>query len=218
MKQVYCISGFAADRRVFSGIDFRGHSVHFVDWIVPVPDESIEAYAARLRAAILHDAPVLLGLSFGGMMCIEIAKLIPTEKVIIVSSVKTRHELPRWMPVTGRLQLDRLLPLKSFELIKPIEDYNLGLEGPEERTLVEEYRDRLDPVYANWAIPQILNWENEWVPGNIVHIHGKKDHIFPIRRIHADHVVEDGGHFMIMNRAASINPTLRRILDNGRAA
>ena len=31
--------------------------------------------------------PILIGLSFGGMMCIEIAKLIPVEKVILISSI-----------------------------------------------------------------------------------------------------------------------------------
>ncbi len=213
MKSIFCISGFGADHRVFSRLDLGTHQVHYLDWLIPIPQEPIGQYAQRMSAAIKTENPVILGLSFGGMMAIEIAKLISAEKIILISSIKTRQELPGWMKWAGKLRLDEFLPLKSFPLIEPLENRNLGIETEEERQMVSAYRKKVDPRYTSWAVHEILHWKNTWIPENLVHIHGGKDHIFPIRKIRADFVIEDGGHFMIMNRAEKINPILSKILD-----
>jgi len=54
-----------------------------------------------MREKITEPDPVLIGLSFGGIMCTEIAKQIPVEKIIIISSIKHSGELPFWMKVTA---------------------------------------------------------------------------------------------------------------------
>lgn len=212
MKHIYCISGFGADERVFSKLNFTGNEVHFISWIDPLKNETIEGYAMRMCEQIQYNDPILLGLSFGGIMCIEIAKIIATHKVILISSIKTFHEMPMWMRFTRKLKLDKIFPLKTFWFIEPIENYNLGIENDDELKLVKEYRRNIGRQYTNWATHQILNWKNEWTPKNIKHIHGSKDHIFPIRNIKADYIVNDGGHFMIMNRSGEITEIISRLL------
>ena len=213
MKHIYCISGFGADGRVFSKLNFVNTDVHFIPWFNPLKKETIEAYAKRMSAQIHHKDPILFGLSFGGIMCIEIAKIISTGKVIIISSIKSFHEMPLWMKLTGKLQLDKIVPLKTFKFIEPLENFNLGIENNEELKLVSEYRKTIGQQYTNWATHQILNWKNEWQPKNMVHIHGGKDHIFPLKNIKADYVIPDGGHFMIMNRYQKVNNILEEILN-----
>src|SRR6185312_11284822 len=97
MKHIYVISGFGADERVFSKLDFGDNDVHFIQWQVPEKDETLASYAERLAKEIVYPNPILIGLSFGGMMAIEIAKLIPIEKVILISSIRDRYELPLLM-------------------------------------------------------------------------------------------------------------------------
>ncbi|KAA9034635.1 alpha/beta hydrolase [Ginsengibacter hankyongi] len=213
MKHIYCISGFGADGRVFSKLNFANTDVHFIPWFNPLKKETIEAYAKRMSAQIHHKDPILFGLSFGGIMCIEIAKIISTGKVIIISSIKSFHEMPLWMKLTGKLQLDKIVPLKTFKFIEPLENFNLGIENNEELKLVSEYRKTIGQQYTNWATHQILNWKNEWQPKTMVHIHGGKDHIFPLKNIKADYVIPDGGHFMIMNRSQKVNNILEEILN-----
>ena len=120
--------------------------------------------------------------------------------------------MPLWMRLTGKLKFDKVVPLKTFKLIEPIENYNLGIENKEELKLVQEYRAKISQQYTNWATHQIVNWKNEWIPENLAHIHGGRDHIFPIRNIRADYVIPDGGHFMIMNRATEVNTFIKKIL------
>ncbi len=212
MKNIYCISGFGADERVFSKLNFEDNHVHFIPWLLPEKKERIADYAKRMAEKIEHENPVLLGLSFGGMMCIEVAKFIRTQKVILISSIKSLHEVPLWMKLAGKTQLNKIFPLRSFRLFEPIQNYNLGIENKTELNLVREFRKNIGQQYTNWAANEILNWKNTWQPGNLFHIHGTKDHMFPIRNIKTKYIVPGGGHFMVMNRAEKVNEVLGTIL------
>lgn len=211
MKHIYCISGFGADERVFSRLEFGDNAVHFISWIIPFKNESIEGYAKRMSEKIQDENPVLIGLSFGGMICIEIARFIKTNKVIIISSIKSFHEIPLWMRISAKLNLDKIIPLKPFRILEPIENYHLGIENKDELSLAREYRKNIGRQYTNWAIHQIINWKNDWQPENLTHIHGGKDRMLPIKYLKADYIIPDGGHFMIMNRSEKVNEYLAHV-------
>lgn len=213
MKNIYCISGFGADERVFAKLDFGDNYVHFIQWEIPEKNETISSYAKKLQQKINHSNPVLLGLSFGGMMAIEIAKLIPVEMVILISSIRDRYELPFFMKLTAALQLDKIIPLKPYRILEPIENYNLGVETEAEKQLLREYRKNIRQDYTDFAIHEIVNWKNEYSPENLIHIHGDKDHIFPIKYIkRPTHVIRGGGHLLPMNNANEVNKILKKIL------
>ena len=63
-----------------------------------------------------------------------------------------------------------------------------------------------------WAVDAILHWENEQLPDGLVHIHGAKDMPFPVKYLKPTHLIPDGGHFMVLNRAEEINRILAAIL------
>jgi pimeloyl-ACP methyl ester carboxylesterase len=212
MNHIYCISGLGADEKVFSKFEFRGHEIHFIKWNIPEKNETMNSYAKKLSGQIHHDNPILIGLSFGGIMCIEIARIVPVQMIILISSIKSYREMPYWMRLSGKLKLDKIFPLRSFKLIEPLENYNLGLESREEREMVNAYRRNIDRQYCEWAINKMLNWNNDWKPQNLFHIHGANDRIFPIKKIKADHIIPNAGHFMIMNRAAQVNDQINAIL------
>lgn len=218
MRHVYCISGLGADERIFCKLQVPDSTFHFIRWEQPQFSESISNYAARLCKQIQHDHPVLLGVSFGGMMAIEIAKVLPVEKVVLISSVKSLHELPRWMKICGRFKFDKMLPSKPLHTIRPlkalrpVQNYFLGTESEEEKLIANQFRDSVDPVYLRWSINQVLNWQNKWQPQTIYHLHGEKDHIFPLKHVRPTHIVPNAGHFMVMNKCREISEILRKIL------
>ena len=214
MEHLYCISGFGADERMFAKLKVPNYQLHHIQWLVPLKKESLKNYAQRMADQIRHKSPVLLGLSFGGIMSIEIAKLLETKAVIIISSVKQTREMPSWMRLAGALKLHRIFPLRSSWLTRPIQNYNLGLSSTEEKALVYSYRKHVDQSYVNWAINTILTWNNVWKPKNLYHIHGTGDRIFPASRVKANTMILKGGHLMILNRAAEINSALNQYLQN----
>ena len=179
---------------------------------MPEPDETIQHYTERMRAGIVEENPILMGLSFGGMICTEIAKQIPVSKIIIISSIKSSKELPWWMKTAATLKLNKIVPLKSTRLTQPIQNKMLGIQSEEEKTLVASLRQEVDLPYTNWAVNQAINWKSEWQHHNIHHIHGDNDHMFPIKNIKADYTIKDGGHFMIMNRATEVSTCINDIL------
>src|SRR5690349_17938311 len=140
MKTIYCISGLAADERAFSCLKFEGYKVVCLPWLTPLPNESIRAYATRMSKAITTEDPILIGLSFGGMMAIEISKLIAVEKVILISSIKSRRELPGWMKAAGLLGLNKIFPMKSYKITEPLQNRFIGVTTPDEKEMVNHYR------------------------------------------------------------------------------
>ena len=218
MHHVYCISGLGADERIFCKLQVPGSTFHFVKWLQPEPEEAISDYASRLSKQVVHDCPVLLGVSFGGMMAIEIAKILPVEKVVLISSIKSSHELPAWMRIFGRYKFDRMLPgkplhtIRPLRALRPIQNYFLGTKSEEEKAIANHFRDNVDPLYLRWSINKVLNWRNDWKPETIYHLHGDDDHIFPLKYVHPTHVIPKAGHFMIMNKCHEISGILQKIL------
>lgn len=213
MKKIYCISGLGADEKAFARIKVPGYQLEFIQWLTPKANEPIEAYAKRMSATIKEENPILMGLSFGGIMCIEIAELIKVDKVILVSSVPTYKQLPLWMRTAGRFKLNKLIPIRSAStFMQPIQDYHIGATTKEEKEIVRQYRKMVSPDYLHWSINAILNWKNEWKPKALFHIHGDADRIFPIKNVKPDHIVKGGTHFMIFTKAREINEWLTKIL------
>jgi pimeloyl-ACP methyl ester carboxylesterase len=184
----------------------------YLPWILPIKEEPIEQYAKRMSEGITDQNPILMGLSFGGMISIEIAKLIAVDKVILISSIKSADELPGWMKRSGKLNLNRLFPMRSFPILEPFENFFLGVTQPDEKAMVRSYRKNAPQLYTNWAINEVLHWRNTWHPPVVFHIHGDKDKMFPIKKVTPTHIVKGGGHFMIMNKAAEISRFINAII------
>ena len=211
-KPIYCISGLGADEKIFTHLRIKGYELRYIPWIRPHKKERIEGYAKRMSEHIKEKSAVLLGVSFGGMMGIEIAKQMPLHKLIIVSSIKSTIEMPRWMKTVGTLKLHKLLPTRLHRYTEKIDNVRLGVSTKEEKEMVRAYRKNADLVFVDWAIHEILNWKNAWQPENIIHIHGDRDRIFPVKKIHPTFIIKDGTHMMIYNRAREISEYIQKEL------
>lgn len=213
MEIIYCISGLGADERAFSKLKIEGYQLTVIKWLIPLYRETLQDYALRMRQSIKEDNPILMGLSFGGMLCTEIAKQIPVKKIIIISSVKSSNELPFWMKTVAKLKINKVLPMQSTWLTQPIQNKILGVKSKDEKKLVASLRRAADLTYTNWAVNQAINWNNIWKHPHIFHIHGDNDHMFPIKNIKPDYTIKRGGHFMIMNRATEVSECINNVLN-----
>lgn len=212
MKHVYCIPGLASDEKVFSKLDFGDASVHHLSWKVPLGHETLEEYAALLATDIRHERPVLVGLSFGGIMAVEISKIIPVAQVILLASIKTKIEKPFYFKLSATMGLHKLVPARPPAFMDRFRNYHLGVSSKGQNQLITGYRRQANPRYVKWAIDRIIHWKNETVPENLVHIHGDKDHIFPIKYVRPDYVIKGGGHLFLMNQWKETNAVLSKYL------
>ena len=172
--------GMAANPKIFDFISLpKNFIIHYLEWEIPDINESLKDYSSRFLNKIKGENIVLIGVSFGGIIIQEISKLINPIKIIIISSVKSKNELPLIM------QLSRKTKAYKFFNVKWINDFEslaLFVFGPIVKNRIELYRKYLsvrDEHYLRWCIDKIINWDNEKVPKNLIHIHGSLDLVFP---------------------------------------
>ena len=209
MKNVYIFSGLGADKRVFQKMDFSEYNATFVDWILPNKTENIETYAKKLTKQIKHEKPILIGLSFGGIIATEIAKIIETEKIILIASAKTKFEIPNYFRIAGKLKLHKLLPAKLMKMPNVFSFWFFGTENRNEKKILSEILKDTNENFLKWAIDKIVTWKNEIEHKNLIHIHGTADRILPISFVNCQIKVENGGHFMTLNKAKELNEIVK---------
>lgn len=210
MRDIYLLSGLGADKRVFNFIDLSGFNVTHITWVAPKDNESIEHYANRLIAQIPTSRPIIVGVSFGGMMAVEIAKQIETEKVILISSAETKFDVPLYFRGVGQLRLNKIMSTKMFKTVNVFTYWFFGTKTEKEKQLLRSIIHDTDNKFLSWAIDKIANWNNTTKLSNTAHIHGDADKIIPIRT--ADFTIAGGGHLMILNRGAELSELIRKIL------
>lgn len=211
---IYLMPGMAASPLIFEHIklDPTIFDVHKLNWIMPVKNESLENYAKKMCATITHKNPILIGVSFGGMLVQEMAKHIATRKVIIISSVKSSKELPKRMQFARYTKIHKLLPTGLVNNVELLAKYAFGETVTKRLALYEMYLSIRDKDYIDWSIDNIVNWKESTLIPNLVHIQGDKDAVFPVANINNCIVVKNGTHTMIIHRYKWFNEHLPALI------
>ena len=210
---MYFISGLAADGRVFKNIHLpEGFEAIYLDWITPVKDESLRDYSLRLAERIdVSEEFILVGLSMGGMVAVEIAKKVAPSLIIIIASVPVSDQLPFYFRIAARLYLHRFISIRLLK-IAAITKRLFTTETKEDKELLKTVIRESNPAFIKWALTAILHWENKTIPEKLIHIHGSRDEILLVKYTQPTYIIPKAGHLMVMNRAEEINRILKEIL------
>jgi pimeloyl-ACP methyl ester carboxylesterase len=212
MKKVYFISGLGADKRVFSFLDLSFCEPIYIDWIEPLKKESLESYALRLRNQIPVKHPIVVGISFGGMLATEMAKADSHLKAIIISSNKTADEFPKYLRAGKYFPFYKWMPGKMMKRSAHFIKWVFGKNGTEQKKVYFEIVRDTDPDFVKWAITAILNWKNREIPKNLIHMHGTADRLLPHRYVKADHLIKGGNHVMPMDSHKEVSALLKELI------
>lgn len=215
---VYCMPGLAANPTIFEYIELPEDKfkIHWLDWLIPKAKEGLEDYTRRLSQRIDHENPVLIGVSFGGIIVQEMSQMIKARRVIIISSVKCRAELPRRMRFASYTKAFKILPTSLAGHVDYFEKIAVGDFARKRAKLYKKYMSVSDVAYLDWAIENMVCWKQEEPIKGVVHIHGDKDIIFPYKYIGDCITVPGGTHVMIVNRFRWFNEHLEEIILTGK--
>ncbi len=213
---VYMMPGMAANPSIFENIELPKDqfAIHLLEWLIPLKDELLSDYAKRMTLKITHKNPVLLGVSFGGILVQEMSKHIKLKKLLVVSSVKTKHELPKKMKLARKTKAYKLLPTQLVSSIDVLAKYAFGETIVKRIELYQKYLSVNDKSYLDWAIEQIVCWDQEKALPEAIHIHGEKDSVFPHSCLGDCITVKNGTHIMIINKYKWFNENLPRLILN----
>jgi pimeloyl-ACP methyl ester carboxylesterase len=211
---VYFMPGLAASPEIFerinlSEVDFE---MFFLEWILPLNQESIENYAMRLSKQVTHNHPVLIGVSFGGIMVQEMAKHIKVKKLIIISSVKTAAELPLKLKFAKATKAYKMVPTGWIHFLENLTKLSLGPTINQRLKLYEKYLSVRDKNYLDWSIENVIMWKQTVSDPMLIHIHGDVDEVFPIQYIQGCIVIKGGSHIMILNKFKWFNENLPKLI------
>ncbi len=215
--QIYCMPGLGASPKIFEHITLPEDTfeLHFLEWKIPLSfHESLEEYSKRMCEDIQHKNPILIGVSFGGILVQEIAKLIDIKEIIIISSIKSSHEFPNRLKLIQATKTYKLFPTKIVENLDAYTKYFLGDFLKKRAELYKMYLSVRNADYMKWAIHHVLHWKQENPPENILHIHGTEDHVFPSKHLKDFIPIEKGTHTMILLKAKTISEIIKKHLSS----
>jgi pimeloyl-ACP methyl ester carboxylesterase len=216
LTKVYFVSGLGADERAFQFLQLPHIEPVYIKWLPPFKKELIQDYAARLIASQIDTQSEinLVGLSFGGMVCQEIAKQIPCRRVVIISSIKSAKEMGWLMRLSNFLRFEKPFSAAHVKKVTTLmAHYFFDVHQPNEQQLLKEIIDDTDTVFLKWAIGVIRQWDNKVVVPHLTHLHGTSDRVFPFRNVKNALAIAGGGHYMVANRAEEVSRLLVKALE-----
>lgn len=215
MLNAYCIPGMGVNERLFRNLKLNNCNIHHIKWKTPHRNESLPDYAMRLSKQIDTSKPfILIGVSFGGMCCVEIAKQLKPLKTFIISSNKFHDELPLKLTFWRTIPIYRLFRDGFYKNAVMLAKKQFGVVTEEQKNNFRKMLDEAPQNYYNGAVHCIVKWRNKTRPQNLVHIHGTTDLVLPYRKIVAcDYTIKGGTHFMIVNKGEEISEIINKELE-----
>lgn len=183
--------------------------VTVLDYPVPFEAESLPGYAARMADKIPDANCIIAGVSFGGMVALEMSRIVQPRVCVLISSLRSPSQLPPW------LRMWRLLAGRHCAVV-------LNAVGQTAATVPRRVRTRSTTRvvklagdaggWHRWATSAVLGWrpvsESPGVP--VIQIHGDADRTFPIRYVTPDYVVPGGGHVLPMTHPGELAAAIRQ--------
>lgn len=212
-KNLYLIPGQGSDGRLFQQLDLSGFETKILEFPIPEKKGSMASFAQIMASQIDTSRPFsIIGVSLGGMVAVEIGKVLPAEEIILIASAKTKDELPRYSRFFKKVPIHRVWGGRFYKfrtfLLQPLWE-------PMDKSSQKIWRDMLrkkDPRFMKRALRCIIEWDNDSYGDNVYHIHGTKDRTIRFKRVDADFTVQGGTHVMTMTKPAEISEAIHQIL------
>lgn len=215
--RIVFIPGLGYTNRIFENLELSSFTIEYLNWIEPKTNEKINQYALRLFSTIKRSSEktILIGHSLGGIVSQEIASAHQIEKIILLSSIKSRKELPLYFKLTQPLRLHKLFTRALC--LKTVRYWGKGhgFETESEKELFKSMVGKQTNGYLQWALAALSTWHEPKVPSQteIVQIHGTNDRTLPYRLVSApDFTIENGTHICVHKKGEMISELIKKIV------
>jgi len=211
---VYLIPGQGADARQFQRLELDpDYEIRHIEYFTPEKGWEMKDFAQALSQQIDTTTNyVIIGVSLGGMLATEMGEFLSPEKIILISSAKSRNELPGRYTFQKTIPINKLVPRGMIKwgakqlqpLVEP--------DSKEDRQVFLDMLNDKDPLFLKRTIAMIIRWERDEYRNDIVHIHGDNDHTLPSKNVAYNYLIENGSHMMVYTRAEEISALVNKIL------
>lgn len=189
---LFLIPGMSPEFSIYSRLLPLLPKATVVDFLKPAASESLKCYAARMAEGIPSQC-FLVGVSFGGMLAMEISRIVRPAGCVVISSVLTPSELPPWLRAWriagGRGCGNVLRAVGASAAIVP------GAIRTRSTIRLTKLSGNAG-AWHRWATAAVLGWKAdlEPFPSPLLRIHGDRDTTFPIRYTRPGVVINGAPH------------------------
>ncbi|RYM36075.1 alpha/beta hydrolase [Brumimicrobium glaciale] len=215
IETIYFLPGQGSDKRIFDSLEIDSKfKLKYLEYDTISKKVSLYELAKQLSTSIdTTENFALIGVSLGGMLSVELSRIVNPKKVIIISSAKNRKELPFRYRFQRVIPLFEIFPAKVIywgaKTLQPIVEPDRNTNEDTFKSMLE----RKNPKYLKRTARMIIRWKRKTNSTKIIHVHGNNDHTIPIRNVvNLDYIIEDGSHMMALTRSKEISLILNREL------
>lgn len=200
----YLIPGMGANRRLYENYRLPG-KIHYLEWEYVAGAETLTDYAAHLAGRIETQNNIIVGSSMGGMMAVELSRIIKPALTVLISAPTGRHQFPRSLKILDRIGLHRAMGPNTLCKLTKLCDTFMGFKTDEQRSMFYEMMQSNGPDFLHYSVKAVLGWKNTTPPdGMFIQILGDQDRLFSSRRISANFVLKGSGHFSTYEKSGEI--------------
>ncbi len=209
---IYAIPGLGTTEKLYNNTRVNGAVIKVLDWPLPQKDDTMQSYAKKFIPQIDTSQPYcLLGVSFGGMLCTELSKILTPVKIFLVSTSKNRAELPWFIKLFKHIPVYKYISEKQHRKMAYKGRWLVGFG----KAYIPEFLGMVNSMtenYFKYCMHIIVNWKGGDLPFNAVHIHGTADRLLLYKNVKANHTIIEGSHAMVVFRAEEINKIMEEEL------
>lgn len=211
------LPGLGTDARLYALQKTAFPELIVPEWLPPKWNESLPQYAARMARAVDPGVPCYIGgVSFGGMVALEMTRHLNARACFLISTLRSARELPLWARVLGPGAwllppfTDRLLSWTGTALLN-----TMGRWMSSRAKTACTHLSKTRSVILPWACRNVVRWKpapTPW-PCPIFHLHGDRDVILPHRGTTPTQLVPKAGHLLPLTHPFVVNEFLRRSIE-----
>lgn len=213
--KIYAIPGLGTTEKLYENTHIENHTVVILKWPIPSKNDTMETYAKKFIPQINQNEPFcLLGVSFGGMICNELCKIVNPVKTIIVSSAKSRLELPWFIKLLNVLPVHKVVSEQMHRKMAYHGKWFIGFGT----AYIPEYLGMVNSMtenYFKYCINIIVSWKRKENDKAVIHIHGTADRLLLYKNVTCNYTIDNGSHAMVVFRAEEINKIIETEIVKG---
>jgi pimeloyl-ACP methyl ester carboxylesterase len=196
---IYLLPGMGANSKMYQGAWLDFNSATCIDWPSYKGDASLSELARRVAAQYrMKDNDILIGSSMGGMVALEISKLLHLDRVVLVGSAIDVSEMNSLLTILTPF-VDSA-PVEFFQKLAARQD-----------GLFQQMFAASDPDFMRAMCKAISTWDG--YPRDltrVTRIHGEKDKV--IKCPQDCHVIKRAGHLLPITHARACVDIIHRYI------
>lgn len=210
---IYAIPGLGTTEKLYVNTKIKGVEIIVLNWPIPDKNDTMETYARKFLSQIDTSVPFcLLGVSFGGMLCTELSKIISPQKTFLISTSKSRKELPWFIKTLNYFPVHKIISEKQHRKMAYQGRWIIGFG----KAYIPDFLGMVNGMtenYFKYCINIIVSWQSQELPKNSIHIHGDADRLLWYNYVKPDYTISKGSHAMVVFQANEINKIIEKELN-----